>query len=143
MTFPCDTPTKAKVLQDTLSASARVRDIVTSRRNLSAPTFEDVRASWFALHDSLKWFDIAQARPGMVAYAQEELDDGSLNFIAEALAYRTAADNFETWIQANWPGDAFSADNIGRITARGLSGQERIAYRAQADLVLATLPPKP
>ena len=140
MALPCDTPPKNKVLQDVLNAAARVRNVFAQKRALGSPTFEDARTCWAVAHDSLQWITIAQARPGMVAYAQAELDDGALDFAAEATAYRTQVEGFETWISGAWPSDAFSVDSVGRTTARAMTGPESTAFFSHLDDVLATLP---
>lgn len=84
------------------------------------------------------------ALPGIAAYAQEQVNDPTLNVATEFNAMVAAMDGVRDWVIANFPASggflqaqSFQAD--GRTVDRQFSTATLATYRTQLDALIATI----
>ncbi len=85
--------------------------------------------------------------PGIAAYAQQQINDGSINIAAEFTAMVSALDAVVSWIVTNFPKDGsgfllatqFDGANNGRTTDRQFTTVQTAGLRPALDNLLATI----
>lgn len=83
--------------------------------------------------------------PGLLAYVREQINDPTIDIVAEYNAMLAQINAVRTWVINNFPKDAsnyllyhtFGAD--GRIVQRTLTSAQTAGLRTQLDALLATL----
>lgn len=87
------------------------------------------------------------AIPGLSAYAQTQVNDGTLDVAAEYNTMATQLDATVSWIINNFPKDGsgyllavqFHADNNGRTTPRKLNTTQTASLRTVLQALIATI----
>lgn len=154
MTFPSTTGTK----QDSLAVAwARARDTAAGIKNQAtnlrtASVNGNVGASAilsFAtyLADAKLILVRSSSTGGIGAYAQSQINDGTIVVATEFNNMMTTLDSVIAWIIANFPKDGsgfllavqFAADNSGRTTDRQFSTAALANFRTTLDTLIATI----
>lgn len=104
-----------------------------------------------SLNSSVVALDAAAALPqsdvaALIAYAQSQFGDATLDVAAEFVALRNAADTLRAWIHTNFPRDAVSgaalvytvAEN-GDETPLTFTTEQLETFRTQANTLLALI----
>lgn len=104
-----------------------------------------------SLNSSVVALDAAAALPqaernALIAYAQDQFGDATLDVAAEFTALRNAANSLRAWIHTNFPRDAASgavlvytvAEN-GDETHLTFTTEQLATFRTQADTLLALI----
>jgi len=97
------------------------------------------------LSDSLDNLALAVAVPGLLAYAQEQLNDPTFQVVTEYTAARNEMTACRDWIVSNFPADGsgyllYHQFGVGgRINVRMFSPAALAGLRTQLDALLATL----
>ncbi len=94
---------------------------------------------------SIAVFDSVSSIPGLVAYAQNEENDGGYDVVAEFSAMRIEAIGTRDWILTNFPTAASgeiikdTLENDGSITVRQFTPAETAGLQSALGLLIATI----
>ena len=94
---------------------------------------------------SIAVWDRVSAVPGLVAYAQNEENDGTYDVAAEFTAMRTETIGVRDWILTNFPtavsGEIIkdTLENDGSITVRRFTPAETVGLQSALGLLVATI----
>lgn len=97
------------------------------------------------LADAKAQFAVYSAVPGLAAYAQAQVNDGSLNVATSFSTMVAQIDVCTGWVVTNFPKDgngfllAQTFDNSGRPSDRTFSTVSLAAFRTQLDALIATI----
>jgi hypothetical protein len=154
MAFPSNAGTAADNLSNAWERArqraAFVKDRATAARTKSASgTLDgnDVIALVADLGTAKALLTQYASLPGIGAYAQEQLNDPSINIGVEFNAMIAAIDGVHSWVGTNFPKDAsnwllfikFDAVNIGQITYRQFTAGETAGLRTALDTLIAAI----
>jgi len=152
MSFPTNSGTRkmgpARAWESIKGTFGQVKDNAMKLRDDSASG--DVAADRVTrfvamLSDSLDNLATAVGVPGLLAYAQEQLNDPAFQVVTEYTAARNEMTACRDWIVANFPADGsgyllYHQFGVGgRITVRQLPSASLAGLRTQLDALLATL----
>jgi hypothetical protein len=147
MAFPSqtDAATAWQVIRST-AAAIKVRSVGLNTLSLAG----SVGSS--ALLDYLQWLldrraDLAAyaATPGLAVYAQDQVNNPSLNITTEFNAMTAAIDNLRAWMTTNFPknGGGFllshTFDGAGRLVDRLFTTGDLATFRTELQAVIATI----
>jgi hypothetical protein len=147
MAFPSqtDAATAWQVIRNTAS-TIKVRSTGLNTLSLAG----NVGSS--ALLEYLDWLldrraDLAAyaATPGLAVYAQDQVNNPSLNITTEFNSMTAAIDNLRTWMTTNFPKDgsgfllAHTFDGAGRKVDRLFSTAALATFRTNLQAVIATI----
>ena len=152
MSFPTNTGTRktgpAQAWESIKGTFGQVKVNTANLRNDSAAgdiAADRVTRYVAMLSDSLDNLAAAVSVPGLLAYAQEQLNDPAFQVVTEYTAARNEMTACRDWIVANFPADGggyllyHSFGVGGRITVRTFAPAVLAGLRTQLDLLLATL----
>lgn len=85
--------------------------------------------------------------PGMVAYAQSQINNPTYDVTAEFITMRNALDAVISWIITNFPKDAsgfllaktFNVDNSGRTTQRVFIASQTVGLRTALNALITAI----
>ena len=149
MAFPASTVTKQIAWERITKRAVSVRGLAQRLRNQSAAGATE-RQEYLNLQKQLdlavvEW-DSASGTPGLQAYARDQIDDPTLNLVAEYQAMRAATITLRDWIFTNIPRDAGSGavlthtvDQAGDRIALTVSTAATQTFRDAADVFLVTI----
>jgi hypothetical protein len=152
MSFPTNTGTRksgpAQAWEQIKGTFGQVKANTTNLRNDSAAgsvAADRITRYVAMLSDSLDNLAEAVSVPGLLTYAQEQLNDPAFQVVTEYTAARNEMTACRDWIVANFPVDGsgyllYHQFGVGgRITVRQLPSAQLAALRTQLDALLATL----
>lgn len=141
MSFPSDGGTLkfglSEAWQGIRRAASQIKQSATTLRDSSAAGSVASRAILNfvnLLRDKRVEMAAFAAVPGLAAYAQEQVDDPTLDIAAEYTAMVAAVDATITWVVDNFPKDA-----NGWLLARTLTAQGQLQDRMFTTVALANL----
>lgn len=147
MAFPASGKiTLRKAWDGVTNSAAIIKQTANDMVAAAAITRKKVLDYQNSLADNLAILDSYSATPGLAAYAQNELNDATINIVAEYTAMRTQIVATQDWIVANFPKDA--ADNLAvysfdvinkRYTDVILTAGQLAAFKTQLGLLIATI----
>lgn len=120
-------------LKNALEASTATSDVIL----FYCGNIADMRARMVAI----------AAMPGMVAYAQSQINNPSYDVTAEFITMRNAIDAVISWVITNFPKDVsgfllaqtFKVDNSGRLSQRVFIASQTVGLRAALDALIAAI----
>lgn len=151
MAFPSSTGTKASLAAAWTSATdwaSRVKSSCTSVRNSSSAGPIGASQIWFIdtlLFDARAAFQSISDIPGIAAYAQEQVNDPTLNVATEFASMVAQIDATRTWINTNFPKDGSgflldrTRDSSARFVDRQFSTATLATFRTVLDELIATI----
>jgi hypothetical protein len=151
MAFPSTVGTKPDTLANAWEGSRQVAGAIKTHaqtlraQSLAGPVSSSSLLGFLvAVAEAKTRLNVYSAVPGLAAYAQEQVDDPTLNIAAEFGALVDALDDIRDWGIANFPASGgyllavqFTAD--GRTTDRQFSTAALATFRTQLDALIATI----
>lgn len=125
--------------------AAHIKQQSVDLNNASSVTRMTVLHYCNALADALARLDQYAAVTGLAAYAQNELNDSSLNIATEFSTMRTQIVTLQDWIVANFPKDAsnnlivYSFDSTKRFADIALTTAQLSAFKTQLNGLINTI----
>lgn len=149
MAFPASQQTLKDALDGISSAAVRIKSLTQRLRDDSAAG-ATARNRYVALQRNLQiaidTWDANASVPGLLAYARDQYDDGTLDLSAEYNAMKAAAQSLQTWIFNNLPTDSGTGaallevfDAQGNPTDLTVSSGGAAGFRTEADAFIATI----
>jgi len=154
MSFPSSTGTVQDNLAQAWHLARSVASALKQRANAlrtaaAAGTVGSSAILDFAtyLAEAKLMFNKAAALPGIAAYARAQIDDPTLDIVAEFQAMVAKLDDTTAWVTANFPKDGsgfllarqFQAGNTGRTTDRQFSIAQTATLRLALDALIAAI----
>jgi hypothetical protein len=149
MAFPASTETKERAWKALRAAAVRIEAAVQSLydQSLAGPTSREGYLNLQRqLSESLDIWALAAGVPGLQAYARDQVDNPTLDLVAEYIAMRDAAIGLRVWIFNNIPRDAGSGAVLTHtISLEGVRSDLMVSsaavgpFRQQADTLLAAI----
>ena len=148
MAYPASIDTLKNTFDTANGNANRLKLVATSLRDRSAAgPVNRVEISKFAafLRQAVNQWDITRGLTGIVAYAQNEFQDPTLDVAAEFLAMRNAASTLADWIYTNIPTGAGGAalevvrNSDGTDTQLTYSSAALTDFRTNVDTFIATI----
>jgi hypothetical protein len=146
--FPTNaTRTLDAALTQVLSLAAQLKAETQTVKALCAAPLDATRLIQYQsfLADKADSFTALAAVPGLGAYAQTQLGDGTLNIAAEFTTMTNALTATRTWIGANFPKAASGEllerkfDAAGRTTTNMFSTAQTAGLATVLDALIATI----
>ena len=146
MAFPAEGKITLRRAWDGItSAATRIKRIANEYIAMSSITRLAVLEYARTLAESLAILDSNTATAGLLAYAQNELNDATINLSAEYTAMRTQIVATQDWIVANFPKDAvgnlvvYVFDSNKKYINVALTSGQLTACKAQLNSLVVTI----
>lgn len=146
MAFPAEGKvTLRRAWEGITSQSTRIKRIANELIAASNITRKNILDYANSLTESLATLDGYVTTPGLLAYAQNELNDATINLSAEFTTMRTQIVATQDWIVANFPKDAagnlavYAFDANKRYTDINLTSGQLTAFKTQLNALVATI----
>jgi len=144
MSFPgSGTTSLAGTWANLQAAAGRVKDKSAFLAAQGSLTRRAVLEHQNYLLDIRAQMEVFAAAPGLQAYAQNEINNPSLNLATEYVAMRNAIDALLAWLVTNFPNTSgelrvysFASQ---RVTDINLTAPELSAYKTQLNTLVATI----
>ena len=128
--------------------AVKTRLITVRDESLAGDVQRDtLRAVQRLLHmASERWNGIGERLPGVGQFAQDVINDPTLDVVAEFTALRTAAIDLRDWIHANFPTDSTSGVDLsytsgsdGTLTPLVFTTAQLATFRDKADVIIGMI----
>lgn len=154
MTFPSNTGTKqddlAMAWARARTTAASIKSRATALRNAAqAGSIGSSAILDFAtmLADAKLALQRSASTGGIAAYAQEQVNDNTINVATEFSTMMASLDSITSWITINFPKDGngfllavqFAGDGTGRTTDRQFTAVQTAGLRTALDSLIATI----
>lgn len=144
MSFPgSGTSSLASVWENLQAAAGRVKDRSAFLVAATGITRRQALEHHNYLLDIRAQMEVFAAAPGLQAYAQNEINNPSLNLATEYVAMRNALDAVVGWMITNFPATSGELRVYNFVSSRvadiSLTSGELSAYKAQLSSLIATI----
>lgn len=127
------------------STAGRIKDVGGQLTAATSVTRKSALDYQNFLADSLAALNTWSATPGLLAYAQNEENNPTLDLVAEYTAMKNSIVALQDWLVTNFPKDAsgnlavYSFDVNKRFADINLTAGQLTAYKSQVNTLVATI----